>query len=166
MRAAAQTLDKLSSVLNRLAMTGAMIGVILLVLIAGWQVVARYLLDQPPVWTEELARYTMVWAGVLGASCAFRLRADPSLFPAMQARGGIWAILRAGATMVFVAPILWFSVFGANMNPARGFIARQSGRQAETMDLSMIVFAIGIPIAFAIITVHVAAQLAKDLSRD
>jgi len=35
-------------------------------------VFARYLLKSSLAWTEEVARYTLVWFVMLGASCAFR----------------------------------------------------------------------------------------------
>jgi TRAP-type C4-dicarboxylate transport system permease small subunit len=36
------------------------------------QVVARYLFNQPPTWTEELARFCQVWIVLLGASICLR----------------------------------------------------------------------------------------------
>lgn len=48
--------------------------VILVVLIAGmtfnvlWQVFTRFVLQNPSSYTEELARYSLVWAGILGAA--------------------------------------------------------------------------------------------------
>lgn len=33
-----------------------------------YQVVARFFLDSPPSWTEELARYLMIWVVLLGVS--------------------------------------------------------------------------------------------------
>jgi len=68
--------------------------------------------------------------------------------------------MRSAGVFVFVAPILWYSAFGPNMNPARGYLARLAGRQAETMDVPMTVFGIAIPIAFTIIVIHLTAQLA------
>lgn len=135
---------------------------------AGWQVIARYALSQPPSWTEELARFSMVWAGLLGASCAFRMRSDPSLFPDMQdlvgTTGKVLTILRTVGVLTFITPILWYSLFGPNMNLARGYLARLAGRQAETMDLPMIVFGIAIPISFGLILLHLVAQTAIRLT--
>ena len=37
-----------------------------------FQVAARYVFRAVPVWTEEIARYCMVWGGLLGATVAFR----------------------------------------------------------------------------------------------
>ena len=66
----ARPLDALSLFLFRLALIGAVAAVLVMVFSAGWQVIARYALNAPPIWTEELARRAMVWAGMLGASCA------------------------------------------------------------------------------------------------
>lgn len=166
----ANMLDQLSAALNRVALWGAILAILVLVLVAGWQVVARYVLDQPPPWTEELARYAMVWAGVLGASCAFRAGVDPSLFPAERDRrgllGGAWALFRALGVLAFATPILWYSVMGLNMNPARSYIARLAGRQADTMDVPMIIFGIAIPIAFTLIIIHAIAGLMTHFTGD
>lgn len=164
MRAAALWIERLSRALHRLALWGAVAGVLVMLGAALWQVFARYILSQPPAWTEELARYSMVWAGLLGASCAFRLNTDPSLFPDMRKRRGATghalAVIRALGALALVTPILWFSIFGANMNPAKGYLARLAGRQAATMDVLMIVFGLAVPVAFALILIHLLAQLA------
>ena len=44
----------------------------LLVLAVTWQVVSRYLLASPSSWTEEVARFLLIWIGTLGAAWAFR----------------------------------------------------------------------------------------------
>ena len=52
---------KVSKVLLATAM-GVMAAVVVL------QVLTRYVLKIPLFWTEELARYLMIWAGFLGAA--------------------------------------------------------------------------------------------------
>lgn len=39
-----------------------------------WQVFSRYLLKEPSSYTEELARYTLIWIGTLGAAYASGLK--------------------------------------------------------------------------------------------
>ncbi len=164
----ARFIDRLSARLNTVALWGAIIAVALMVVAAGWQVVARYLLAAPPIWTEELARYAMVWAGLLGASCAFRAKADPALFPAMAsiagARGLILSAIRGTGVVLFITPIIYYSLFGPGFNLARGYIARLAGRSAETMDLPMVAFGLAIPIAFSLVTLHLAAAFAMRLA--
>ncbi|WP_233270654.1 TRAP transporter small permease [Chachezhania sediminis] len=161
----ARGLDRLSAQLNRGALVVAVVAVVVMLAAAAWQVFARYLLAQPPVWTEELSRFSMVWGGMMGASCAYRLKADPTLFPealALTGPAGVAATLvRATGALIFVVATLWFCIFGANMNIARGYIARLMGRQAETMDVPMLVFGIAIPIALAFIVIHVLADIAR-----
>jgi TRAP-type C4-dicarboxylate transport system permease small subunit len=50
----------------------------LIILMAGlvtavsWQVISRYIFVSPASWTEEVARFLLIWIGVLGAAYAFR----------------------------------------------------------------------------------------------
>ncbi len=168
MRTLAICLDRLSATLNKAALWGAVAAVMVMVVAAFWQVFARYLLDAPPVWTEELSRRAMVWAGMLGASAAFRYRADPTLFPAMvNIRGKLGnslAVLRAIGVLLFALPVIWYSIFGANMTMSYGFMARSLARQAELIPLSMIWFTAAVPIAFTLILVHMIAGLCMRLN--
>lgn len=167
-RSLARGLDRLSSGLNALALAGAVLAVLVMIYAAGWQVIARYALNAPPIWTEELARRAMVWAGMLGASAAFRAGADPTLFPHMALirgrAGALLALIRATGVLLFAVPVIWFSLFGANMNMERGFLGRSLGRTAEMLPVSMIWFTAAIPIAFALIVLHMAARLATELT--
>ena len=162
-RPLARGLDRVSATLNTLALWGAVLAVLVMVYAAGWQVIARYLLSDPPIWTEELARRAMVWAGMLGASAAFRAGADPVLFPQMDAvrgfTGGALAAIRALGVLLFAGPVLWYCLFGPNMNMARGFLGRSLGRSAEMLDIPMIWFTSAVPLAFALIVVHLLARL-------
>jgi len=168
MRRLALGLDRLSATLNTLALWGAVLAVLTMVFAAGWQVVARYIFAAPPVWTEELARRAMVWAGMLGASAAFRAGMDPVLnAAALQVRGpagqGL-ALIRAAGALVFMTPVIWFSLFGPNMNMARGFLGRSLDRTAEMIPVSMIWFTAAVPLAFALIALHALADLAMRLT--
>jgi TRAP-type C4-dicarboxylate transport system permease small subunit len=40
----------------------------LMVLNVTWQVFSRYVLGDPSSFTDELARYSMIWLGLLGAA--------------------------------------------------------------------------------------------------
>ncbi|WP_346908664.1 TRAP transporter small permease subunit [uncultured Roseibium sp.] len=163
MRALAKALDRLSAGLNSIALWGAVLAVAVMVAAAGWQVLARYVLDAPPIWTEELARRSMVWAGMLGASCAFKAGADPVLFPVarkMTGAGGMGlALIRACGVLAFAGPVIWFSVFNGRLDMARGFLGRSLARQADMLDVSMIWFTSAVPLAFALIVLHLTAGL-------
>ena len=59
------TLDKALRLALAILMT-AMVGSVV------WQVLSRYLFVVPAAWTEELARFLLIWIGMLGASYAYR----------------------------------------------------------------------------------------------
>ena len=45
-----------------------------IVLAVTWQVVSRYLLGDASGWTEELARFLLIWIGLLGGALAYQRR--------------------------------------------------------------------------------------------
>jgi TRAP-type C4-dicarboxylate transport system permease small subunit len=47
---------------------------VLMVVCVSWQVISRYALNSPSPWTEELARFSLIWIGLLGAAYAYHLK--------------------------------------------------------------------------------------------
>ncbi len=85
---------------------------VLMVVDVTWQVVTRFLLAQPSSFTEEIARFLLIWIGVLGAAYAYRKRAHlgldlltSKLAPAARRRADVAANLCcfgfAASVMVF-----------------------------------------------------------------
>jgi TRAP-type C4-dicarboxylate transport system permease small subunit len=163
-------LREASEALDRLCRWGALAGVLAMVVLIAIQVVARYLWSDPPGWTEEAARYAMVWAGLLGATVAFRLRYDPVLAKLKILQHGAARILaealRAIATVLFLGPILFFCIFGPNFDMTRGYIARSAVRTAEVIGVSMVWFTAALPIAITVIFIHLLADLAGRKTAD
>jgi len=157
---------KLSDALHRLCTTGAALCFVAMLLFVAVQVIARYVFKDPPVWTEELARFAMVWGGLLGATMSFKTRTDPVLASPEQPRGSIKSIVLGGirgtAVVLFLGPILYYSLFGPHMNFARGFLMRSAQRTADTLGFPMIYVALAVPVAAAVILVHLAARAAGD----
>jgi len=46
--------------------------VVAMVVSVTWQVLSRYLFVVPAAWTEESARFLLIWIGMLGAAYAYR----------------------------------------------------------------------------------------------
>ena len=165
MQRLANSLGTVSAVLDRLAIVAAAAAVLVMVGSAGWQVVARYVFDQPPIWTEELARRAMIWAGLLGATAAFRARAEPTLFPgSVDVQGNLGfalAALRATGVLLLALPVLWFCFIGPGGGFTRSFLDRTANRPAEMLDVPMVWFTAAIPVAFVLILIHLAADLAQ-----
>jgi TRAP-type transport system small permease protein len=156
-------LAQASDALDRLCRWGALAAMVLMVVFIGVQVVARYLWSDPPGWTEEAARYSMVWAGLLGATVSFRMGFDPVLAKfKMFDRGALRvtaAALRAIATVLFLGPIWFFCLFGPGYDLSRGYIARSAARSAEAIGVPMVWFTIALPIAITVIFIHLLADL-------
>ena len=53
--------------------------VVAMVVSVTWQVLSRYLFVVPAAWTEELARFLLIWIGMLGAAYAYRTRSHLGL---------------------------------------------------------------------------------------
>ena len=133
------------------AATGFFAALLVLVM---FQVVTRYLLHNAPVWTEELARYCMVWGGFLGATVAFKEGSDPCLVPPPTQGNRVWVyaaqLLRAMATVVFLGPILYHS---------DKFLLRTWQRTTEALGIPTAFVTVAVPLAVAIIFFHLLAQL-------
>jgi len=163
----------LSRGIDRLAGATTMVFLVALVGAVMVQVVARYILNSPPPWTEEMARYAMIWAGLMGATLSFKRRFDPALVnrePRRTAKGPRAALLAtmAGAVqglvvMIYLLPILWHSFFGPNMNPERSFLTRHSRMTAETLGFPTLLVAIAVPLMAIFILIHLAARVFEDV---
>jgi len=160
------TVIRISTALDRVASLLAGAAVVVLVGAVMLQVVARYVFSQPPAWTEELARYAMIWAGLIGASMSFKRRFDPALFSGIT-KGPLW--LRAGAqfvqslvVLIYLLPILWHVFFGPGMNPARGFLLRHSRTMADALPFSTVWVAVAVPLTILLILLHLVARWCGD----
>jgi TRAP-type C4-dicarboxylate transport system permease small subunit len=75
-----------------------------------WQVVSRYLFASPSSWTEEVARFLLIWIGTLGAAYAFRTNMHigldllPKKLTGNAARNLHWFTL--SVIIVFAATVL------------------------------------------------------------
>jgi TRAP-type C4-dicarboxylate transport system permease small subunit len=119
-----------------------------------FQVVTRYIIRNPPAWTEELARYCMVWGGMLGATVAFKGGADPCLVQPPVRGSRLWIraarLLRAAVTVSFLGPILYYS---------DKFLMRTWHRTTEALGIPTALVTVAVPFAVAVILFHLLAQL-------
>lgn len=134
-----------------------------MVCVIGVQVVARYGLNAPPGWTEELARYLMVWGGLLGATAAFRRAVDPAVVTPVESGRSLRAVASklaiAAVVLIFLAPILHYSFFGPGLDPSRSFLMRNYARTSSGLGLNLVFIAAAIPTFCLVILLHLAARL-------
>lgn len=67
-----------------------------------WQVISRYIFSSPSSWTEELARFLLIWISLLGAAYAFRSGMHLALDVLPQKLEGVSAVWLKTFTIVLV----------------------------------------------------------------
>jgi len=145
-------IDRLCGRLAMIALTVMLVAILV-------QIVARYVFAAPPPWTEELARYAMIWAGMLGATMAYYRRADPVLFRARTdrrpRRALVMQVIEMAALAAFTAPVLYYSP---------GFLERHSHRITETLEINSALVVVIVPLSLAVLLVHQAARVVASAS--
>lgn len=72
-------MDKLRRYINRIIfIVGALLLTVMVATVA-WQVISRYVLSSPSIFTDELARFLLMWIGMLGTTYAFGSKAHLSM---------------------------------------------------------------------------------------
>ncbi len=144
----------LSAALDKFCRTTSVGFLSLMLLLVLLQVVARYIFQAAPVWTEEGARYCMIWSGLFGATVAFRSNRDPRLFHPPKSGPRIWIFssfwLRSLAAVVFLGPVLYHS---------DRFLIRGLHRTTEALEIPMAWVTVAVPFAVLVIFIHLIAQM-------
>jgi TRAP-type C4-dicarboxylate transport system permease small subunit len=65
-------IKRISDAVNRICESGLILFLSAMAVVVFLEVIFRYLIRLPLFWTEELARYCLVWASLLGASVALK----------------------------------------------------------------------------------------------
>lgn len=161
-------IEAISNILNWLARYAAILCVLTMFLTVLIQVFARYLLNSPPAWTEEIARYMMVWSGMLGATLSFKKRSDPILVDDISPRMPHFfryftKCFRSIAVLVFLLPVLYFSFFNLKGQYGRGYLGRQAHLTADTLGIPMSWIAIAIPLCAGIIIIHLISRWVESV---
>lgn len=152
-----RSLSRVSARLDALAMLIAKSGMLVMVVCIAIQIIARYLFSEPPAWTEELARFAMIWAGLAGATIACRRRLDPTLVNAADLRKKSHRTL---SRWVETMAILVFSIPVLIATPA--FLSLHTSRATDSLQLpSTLVVAI-IPLCFITIIFHALVRLLSE----
>ena len=149
-----ECLNRVSHAVDRVCRSAAVGFFSAMLLVVLFQVVARYIFQSVPVWTEELARYCMVWGGFLGATAAFKGDLDPRLIQPPQSGNRGWVLgaffIRAAGTVVFLGPVLYFS---------ERFLARTWVRNTEALEIPTALVTCSVPLMICIIFFHLLVRI-------
>ena len=76
-----------------------------------WQVVNRYFLNQSLTWSEEIARYLMIWVALLGSAVIYRHNGHMAVSNVVDALHGVAKNVIKGLSLafqiVFIVIMIW-----------------------------------------------------------
>jgi TRAP-type C4-dicarboxylate transport system permease small subunit len=126
------------------------------------QVVFRYVLNDPLVWSEELARLAFVWVAMLtwGLGARRRSHIAVTFIPDMLPRTPrlLLAMLVQGLIIVFCAILAWHGMT---------LTARNTDMSLVTLDIPYAIVYIVVPLGAAIVVLYCLAEihrLARQMS--
>ena len=125
---------------------------LLLIMVAatGYQVFGRYVLGRSPAWTEELARYAMVWLTFAGAAVVLRGGGHltvTALHDVLGARGRsalLW--IRDALMLTLCAGMAWASGQFAWLNRAQ---------ESAAMEIPMTVPNLALTVGFGLLALQI-----------
>ena len=132
---------------------------LLLVGLVSLQVIMRYVVGAPLVWSEELARMAFVYLTFIGAGLAF-LRAENlrlSLLPDVMSR-------RARLTLRLVIGVLELAFVSVVIVYSVPLLQRLYPAHTPALEWSMVSFYAGVLVGGAVIVAGVVADLARTVA--
>ena len=141
-------MQKIANTIDAILKPVLVVLMVALVTSVSWQVISRYIFSAPSSWTEEVARFLLIWIGVLGAAYAFRTGVHLGLDVLPKKLSGASAqalkLFTLATVIVFAVAVL---VIGGG------------GLVALTWDLRQYSAVLGLPIALVYSVIPVAGAL-------
>lgn len=72
-------MESIRNKINKIIILFSSLVLTLLVLAVTWQVISRYVLNNPSTFTDEFSRFSLIWVGLLGATYSFGVKAHLSI---------------------------------------------------------------------------------------
>jgi TRAP-type C4-dicarboxylate transport system permease small subunit len=132
-----------------------------LVLDVLWQVFTRFVLRDPSSYTEELARYLMIWVGLLGASYAAgkRMHLAVDLLPTrLTGRRKIYLeLVIEGFTILFATAVM--VIGGARLV----WVMLYLGQTSPSLQISLGYVYLVVPLSGLLITFYAVFSISEQL---
>ena len=133
-------------------------GAMVVVVISG--VIARYVMQNPMAWTEEVARFLMNWMALLGVSIATRYRAHLSvLFFVSQLPTWLQRLIKFITDCLILVFLYFLTVYGFKMAIAAK--AQVEPTTGITMDYVLLC----VPLCGLLTLIQLSLQMLVDLFR-
>jgi TRAP-type C4-dicarboxylate transport system permease small subunit len=109
-----RTFLRVEEVINRVIGHAASAFLVAAALAAFYQVITRFIFEQPSTWSEALTRTCLIWMVFLGITIAFRHGALVAIDLAYRSVSGRWQTLLQGfitlSSITLLGVILWFGI--------------------------------------------------------
>jgi len=125
-----------------------------------WQVASRYLVGEPSSFTDELARYLMIWVGVLGAAYVSgrKMHVAIDVLPSKASKG----TQRKLKGLVYVLIIL-FALFAMVVGGSRlVYISYLLGQKSPALQIPLALVYMVIPLSGLLIIYYKLNDLRKN----
>jgi len=141
-------MHKVIRILDTLLKNALIVLMVAMVAAVSWQVISRYVFASPSSWTEEVARFLLIWIGVLGAAYAFRTGVHLGL-----------DILPKKLTGVSAKVLKLFTLLAVMIFSVSVLIIGGGSLVALTWELRQYSAVLGLPIAFVYSVIPTAGVL-------
>lgn len=152
-------LSKMISWMNEIIKYVLIIIMVTLIFAVFFQVLFRFVLNQPLAWTEELARYCLIWITFLGASYAMSLKAHIGLSIVVD-RSPVF--LRN--IFIVLAGLVSIGFFGIMIQQGYNLASRSMTQLSPVLRLPMGYVYLVIPISGIILAVNFLQSIWEDLT--
>jgi TRAP-type C4-dicarboxylate transport system permease small subunit len=127
--------------------------------ITGMAVVARYIINNPIAWTEEVARYILIWLTMLGASVAMKRREHISLDSVVR------RLPRRAATVVEMVmfTIIIVLLILVDKHSITMVVTQSVRRFSPSVGISMVWPQTSLPVGFTLIVIQSLYIILEDL---
>ena len=137
----------------------ALLALLLAVMVASvtWQIVSRYLLANPSSWTEELARFMLIWIGLVGGAYAYRRGMHLGLELLAERLSGRARLLHSALVHVAVGVFAAVALVGGGGNLVA--ITYSLSQYSPALELPMAVVYLALPLSGALLLLYAIAGL-------
>lgn len=152
-------MDRISDTVDNLTKILLIIVLAVMAVVVLTQVMFRYALHLPLFWTEEFARYCLVWASLLGAGVALK-RGEHIAVTLFTERflSGRKSVLAAFLVDIFILTILVIMFWGG-----MSLVSMTRTQISPALRISMAIPYLAIPIGSAIMLIHQVASFYQRL---
>ncbi|MCK3655065.1 C4-dicarboxylate ABC transporter permease [Pasteurellaceae bacterium Macca] len=158
-----QNRHTIMALLNRILTSFIVIIFSILICCVVWQVISRYVLGSPSIFTDEIARFLFMWVGLIGAAYATGLKQhiaiDLLLMKQQGKRKTFLELLILIIMSCFAAIVLIYGGLNLALDTYR------TGQISPSLGLSMGIVYLCLPLSGGIMLVYLLADIVQKIAK-